>query len=204
MITTSHMLMAAFATTRPRMRGFVILLGWLGGFFPDLPMFAMVGVSRLSESPVNLWRQPDGLYWNDPWRTLTDLSHSVPIWAVLVLLGWAGWRWAGPRLALAGLALLVFSAGALIHSVADLLVHTYDAHAHFLPLSDWVFHSPVSYYQRDHFGREFSLFELGFALVAAWFLFCWFRSWTIRIATVLMVVPVVLHTGAILLRGVPA
>ena len=204
MITTSHMLMGAFATTRPRMRGFVVFLGWLGGFFPDLPMFVMVGVARMAESPVNLWRQPDGLYWNDPWRTLTDLSHSVPIWAVLLVLGWAGWRWAGPRLALAGLALLVFSASALIHSLADLVVHTHDAHAHFLPLSDWVFHSPVSYYQRDHFGREFSLFELGFALVAAWFLFRWFRSWTVRIATVLMVVPVVLHTGAILLRGLPA
>ena len=203
MITTSHMLMAAFATTRPRMRAWMVFTGWFGGLFPDLPMFAMVGASRMMDAPVNLWRQPDGLYWNDPWRTLTDLTHSIPIWVVLALIGWFGWRRGGPRLALAGQALLIFAAAALLHSVADLLVHTNDAHAHFLPLSDWGFHSPVSYYQRDHFGREFSMLELGFALVATWFLFRWFRSWTVRSVTVLTLVPVVLHTGAIILRGLP-
>ena len=203
MITTSHMLMAAFATTRPRMRAWMIFVGWFGGLFPDLPMFAMVGASRMMDGKVNLWRQPDGLYWTDPWRTLTDLCHSIPIWTVLALAGLLGWRRGGPRLALAGQALLVFAAGAFIHSLADLLVHTQDAHAHFLPLSDWRFHSPVSYYQRDHFGREFSVLELGLALVATWFLFRWFRSWTVRIVTVLTLVPVILHTGAILMRGFP-
>ncbi|MBU1173903.1 MAG: hypothetical protein KKH72_00760 [Alphaproteobacteria bacterium] len=203
MVTTTHMLMAAFVTTRPRMRAWMVFLGWFGGFFPDLPMFVMVGMARLLESPVNLWRQPDGLYWLDPWRTLTGLSHSIPIWAALALVGWAGWQLGKGRVTVAGLAMLVFSAGALIHSVADLLVHTHDAHSHFLPLSDFVFHSPVSYYQRDHFGREFSVFELGFCLVAGWFMFRWFRSWTLRALTVLMVMPVALHTGAILMRGVP-
>ena len=203
MVTTTHMLMAAFATTRPKMRPWIVFLGWLGGLFPDVPMFVMVGMARMAESPVNLWRQPDGLYWVDPWRTLTGLTHSIPIWTILVLAGWFGWRRGGGWLATAGLAVLVFSAGALLHSVADLLVHTHDAHQHFLPFSNWVFHSPVSYYQRDHFGREFSVFELVFALTAAVFLFRWFRSWTVRIVTVLTLVPVVLHTGVVLLRGIP-
>lgn len=197
MVTTTHMLVAAFATTRPRMRGWMIFLGWFGGLFPDLPMFLMVGASRMMDSNVALWRQPDGLYWIDPWKTMTDLSHSLPIWTVLALTGWLMWRRGGAKLAVGGQALLVFSAGAFLHAVGDFFVHTNDAHAQLLPFTDWRFHSPVSYYQSQHFGREFAFFELAFCLFAAFWLIRTFRSWTVRGLTVLMVVPVLLHTGLV-------
>lgn len=203
MVTTTHMLIAAFAATRPRMPGWMVFLGWFGGFFPDLPMFLMVGMSRMMEGPVNLWRQPDGLYWIDPWRTMTGLTHSLPVWTALVLAGWFMMRRGAGRMVLAGQALLVFSAGALLHAVADFFVHTHDAHAQLLPFSDWRFHSPVSYYQASHFGREFSVVELAFCLVAGWALFRAFKSWTVRTMVVLMVVPVVLHTGAVAFRAFP-
>lgn len=204
MVTTTHMLMAAFATTRPKMRGWMIALGWFGGLFPDLGMFVMVGYARMAMPSANLWREPDGLYWTDPWRTLVDVSHSIPVWAVLAIVGLVVWRRVGTGwIANAGLAVLIFGTGALLHSVADLLVHNHDAHRHFLPLFDWVFHSPVSYYERDHFGREFSVFELGFCLVAAVLMFRWFRSWTVRGLTVITVLPALLHTGMILSRGFP-
>ena len=197
MVTSTHMLMAAFATTRPRMRAWMIALGWFGGLFPDLPMFAMVGASRLMEPPVNLWRHPDGLYWTDPWKAATDLGHSLPLWAALVLAGFLLWRRANGRLVLTGQVLVVFSAGALLHAIVDFFVHTDDAHAQFAPFSDWRFHSPVSYYQSDHFGREVSMLELGFCLFAAVFLIRQFRSWTVRGLCVLMLVPVLFHTGLI-------
>ena len=203
MVTTTHMLMAAFATTRPRMKGWMVFLGWFGGFFPDFPMFLMVGMSRMMVGPVNLWRQPDGLYWTDPWRTMTGLSHSLPIWTALALCGWLVMRRATGRLALAGQAVLVFSAGALLHAVCDFFVHTDDAHAQLLPFSDWRFHSPVSYYQAAHFGREFSVLELGFCLIAGWIVFRAFSSWTVRTLVIVMVVPVLLHTGLIAFRAFP-
>ncbi len=203
MVTTTHMLMAAFATTRPRMPGWMVSLGWFGGFFSDFPMFLMVGMSRMMDGPVNLWRQPDGLYWTDPWRTMTGLTHSLPIWTALTLVGWFAMRRGAGGMVTAGQALLVFSAGALLHAISDFFVHTHDAHAQLLPISDWRFHSPVSYYQASHFGREFSVVELVFCLVAGWILIRAFKSWTVRAMVVLMVVPVLLHTGMIALRAFP-
>jgi hypothetical protein len=196
------MLVAAFATTRPHMRNWMIFLGWFGGLFPDLPMFLMVGASKMQGS-VNLWRQPDGLYWSGPWQMVIDYAHSLPVWTVLALAGWLMWRRGTDGMAGAGQGLLIFSAGAWLHSISDFLVHTTDAHAHFLPFTNWRFISPVSYYQPQHFGREFSFFELVFCVFAAFWIFRTFRSWTVRSLAVLMVLPVILHTGFVAFRGFP-
>lgn len=193
MMTTSHMLMAAGATTRPGMRGWLITLGWLGGFVPDSSMFAMVAAARMNLTPTsNLWRRPDGLYWVDPWATLSDLLHSIPIWGAVLLLGLLLWRLAGGKWATAGLACIVFGAGALLHSIADLLTHTNDAHAHFLPFSDWRFSSPVSYYQRAHYGEIFRIFEMTLDAALAIYLVVRFKQWSVRILAVLLAVPALL------------
>lgn len=190
MITTSHMLMAAVATTRKDMRAWLITLGWLGGGFPDTSMFIMVAASRMGlTSSTNLWRQPDGLYWVDPWMTLADLLHSIPIWGAVALLGYLLWSRAGENWKTVGLALVVFSVGAIIHSIADMLTHTNDAHAHFLPLSDWRFNSPVSYWQRSHYGEIFGIFEMLLNISIAAYLVWQFKQWPVRILAVLMAAP---------------
>lgn len=190
MITTSHILMAAVATTRAGMLPWLITLGWLGGAFPDVPMFMMVAASRMGlTSTTNLWRQPDGLYWNDPWLTLTDLSHSIPIWGALALLGYVLWRRSNGVWVNVGLAFVVFSSGALIHSFADMLTHVNDGHAHFSPFSDWRFVSPVSYWQRAHYGKEFGIFEMFLNVGFAAYLIWQFKRWPVRILAVLMAVP---------------
>lgn len=137
----------------------------------------------------NLWRRPDGLYWNDPWLTLTDVLHSIPIWGVLALLGYLLWRRASGTWVTFGLAVLVFSAGALIHSIADMFTHATDAHAHFLPLSDWRYNSPVSYWQRSHYGREFGIFEMLLNTSIAGYLIWQFKQLPVRILAVLMALP---------------
>lgn len=190
MITTSHILMAAVATTRVGMRPWLITLGWLGGGFPDVSMFIMVAASRMGlTSSSNLWRQPDGLYWNEPWSTAADLLHSIPIWGALALLGFVLWRRTSGAWANIGLAFLVFSVGACIHSFADMLTHTNDAHAHLLPLSDWRFISPVSYWQRSHYGEQFGIFEMFLNAGFAGYLIWQFKRWSIGILAVLMAAP---------------
>lgn len=201
MITTTHMLISAMATTRPRMRGWMITLGWLGGLVPDLSMFAMVGMSRfMMEEGVSLWRQPDGLYWNAPWRPMSDLLHSMPIWGLLALIGWLVWRRSSGRWAIAGQALLVVSAGAFLHALGDFFTHTDDAHAHFVPLTDWRFSSPVSYYRSSHFGREFSMVELVFVAFAVWWMFTRFKQWSVRIITILVTLPFLMRLGVMFYR----
>lgn len=190
MITTSHILMGAVVTTRANMRPWLIALGWLGGGFPDTSMFIMVAASRMGlAGSSNLWRKPDGLYWNEPWSTLTDMLHSIPIWGAIALLGYLLWRRTSGLWVNVGLALLVFSTGAFLHSIADMLTHTNDAHAHFLPLSDWHFNSPVSYWQRDHYGREFGIFEIFLNVGIVGYLIWQFKQWPVRIIAVLMALP---------------
>lgn len=190
MLTTSHMLIGAAATTRPGMRGWLITLGWLGGFFPDAPMFAMVGMSRMpSDNAVNLWREPDGLYWNDPWRTLIDAGHSIPIWSLVLVIGAVLWFRADGRWKIAGLAAMVFSGAALLHALCDFPVHAHDAHASFWPLSGWRFISPFSYYERGHYGDQVRLIEMAIGLAAAGYLAFAFKRWTIRILAGFLVLP---------------
>lgn len=189
MLTTTHMLIGAAATTRPHFRPWQIMLGWLGAFAPDASVFLMVGVARVSATDGrSMWRQPDGLYWQEPWQTFSAISNSIPMWAVLSLIGFIVMR-RSTRFRELGLGLLIFSAAALLHVLCDFPVHTDDAHVHFWPLTDWRFHSPVSYYQRSNYGNIVRPLEavLGLGLMA--FLIWRFRSWTIRILAVLMAVP---------------
>jgi len=45
---------------------------------------------------------------------------------------------------------LVFSSSALLHLVTDFALHHDDARAHFWPLSQWKFESPLSYWDSSH------------------------------------------------------
>lgn len=47
-----------------------------------------------------------------------------------------------------------------LHATLDFLLHHDDAHRHFMPLSDWRFESPVSYWDPDHFGQVMSFVEI--------------------------------------------
>src|SRR5439155_24072487 len=60
-------------------------------------------------------------------------------------------------------ALLPLVWGWIGHNVVDFFTHHAEAHAHFYPLSDWRFQSPVSYYERDHHARVYMTAEVLFA-----------------------------------------
>ena len=184
MLTTTHVLLGAAIATRPRFKPWQITLGWLGGFAPDASVFLMVGASRMSmANGGNMWRQPDGLYWQEPWQTLSAISNSIPLWLFTLLAGYALMRLV-PALKPAGVALLIFGAAALVHVLTDFPVHTDDAHVHFWPFSDWRFHSPVSYYQSSHFGTQFRTFEMLLNGALVIYFVVRFRQWPVRILAV--------------------
>lgn len=189
MLTTSHMLIGAVATTRAHFRPLHIALGWLGGFAPDASVFLMVAVARLTpDMTPNLWRRPDGLYWQEPWQTLSAISNSMPVWALVAVLG-LFLLWRVERLKVLGLGMLVFGGAAFIHVAADFLTHADDAHMHFWPVTDWRFNSPVSYYQRDHHGGIFRPFEMVLNVVLALYLILRFKQWPVRIMAVVFAAP---------------
>lgn len=188
MLTSTHMLIGAGLLSRRRHTSKAIFAAWFGGFFPDMSVFIMVGISRILPPANGLWRAPDGLYWQQPWQTFSAISNSIPLYTALIALGilWSRHTKDSPDW---GRMLALFAGAALLHVILDFPVHTNDAHVHFWPFSDWRFHSPVSYWQHDNYGEVVGVIEtvIGVAL-AAW-LIVRFPSWRVRLAAIACVVP---------------
>ena len=156
---------------------------------PDFPIFLMVTYSWLVNGPgYNLWMKPDGLYWQEPWQTFGSIANSFPLWALVVVIALALFRRPG-RLGVAGLGLLIFSAGYFLHISADFITHADDAYPQFWPFTDWRFFSPISYWQPEYYGRIVGLVEAALGLSLMIYLVMKFRQWVIRVASVLMVLP---------------
>lgn len=183
MNTQTHVLMGAVLFGRKVPRA-----AWaaaLGGFVPDLPMLSIVAYLRMSG---HTFEEIFGtLYWSPWWQIANAIGHNFILWVAVILVslllvdksegGAAAWA----RLA------MPFAAAALVHSGADFLLHREDAHMHFWPLSQWRFVSPVSYWDRNHYGGPFSLFESALGIIMALYLFIRWRRWPLRVALVLCI-----------------
>jgi hypothetical protein len=183
MNTQSHVLMGAFFFGRKVPR-----TAWAaaaGGLLPDLPMFVIVGILRATGySFDDIFGR---LYWSNWWQICNAIGHNIILWTALLAIALYTKR--HKKLLSMGKAnmLLAFSASALLHSCVDFFVHREDAHMHFWPLSNWKFVSPVSYYDRAHFGGPFSLFEAVIGIFMAVSLFRTFKSKLVRAALALCI-----------------
>ena len=112
-----------------------------GGFAPDLSLYAMTGVATLvlGIPAERVFRE---LYYSPTWQQVFAVDNSFVLWG----LGCALALWARSRV------LTVFCAAALLHIALDFPFHNHDARPHFWPLTDWVFISPLSYWDPRHFG----------------------------------------------------
>jgi hypothetical protein len=136
-----------------------------GGLAPDLPMFVLVGYARWigGKSGSEIFGT---LYFSGRWQALLAPWHSLPLWtAALAVCFWQGWTVAA-----------VFAASGLLHISLDFFLHVDDAHRQFWPLSSWRFHSPVSYWDRRHYGQLFQPFEIALAAVFAGYLLTQYHS----------------------------
>jgi hypothetical protein len=99
------------------------------------------------------------------------IDHSIVLWG----LGFALALWFRAEV------LVAFTGAALLHASIDFLVHHDDARAQFWPLSTWVFHSPVSYWDRAHYGGFFGPFEIAVCLLLSVILWRRYRSVGMRL-----------------------
>jgi hypothetical protein len=84
----------------------------------------------------------DNYYFSPAWQQVFAIDNSFVVWgAALGLALWWKRNWA-----------IAFTGSAHLHLVFDFPLHHDDARRHFWPISDWVFVSPVSYWDRAHFG----------------------------------------------------
>lgn len=138
MNTPAHLLIGAAVFARPP-RGRVLMAAVLGSILPDLSLYLLAGVSLfLLGIPEHVVFGQ--LYYSTPWQTVFAIDNSFLLWgAVLCLSLWRGWH------------LIRVGAGAgLLHLALDFVLHAGDGRPQFWPLSNWVFHSPVSYWDSSH------------------------------------------------------
>ncbi len=141
------------------------IAGAVGAAFPDIPAFIAtayyIGPAYLRDgwSSMDTEEVLDAIYFTGPFGATGSAFHSiVPVAALLVL-----YRVLRLGSRDARRILLWFLLGWLGHTIVDFLTHVDDARPLFWPISDWLWSSPVSYYNSDYYGREFSLISNGAA-----------------------------------------
>ncbi len=154
--------------------------GVFGGLLPDVAMIAIVGGLKIYGVADRVIFAE--LYWQPWWQITNGIAHSFLLWGGLLILALrlrpkeqSFWQ-AQDRWTLCS----IFASSALLHSAVDFLCHREDAHMSFWPLTNWKFISPVSYYDSNHFGREFGMFEAGLGLAMGVILFRQFKHWAVR------------------------
>lgn len=111
----------------------------LGAIAPDASLYLMVGISLfiLSIPPETVF---DELYFSNAWQTVFAIDNSAFLWCGLFAL--ALWRkWA---------VISAFAGAGVLHLALDFPLHAGDGRPHFWPLSDWVFVSPISYWDSQY------------------------------------------------------
>ncbi len=167
--TPSHLIMTA--ALRKRIRSQPIPRGafLLGSVMPDIPFWLLsIGGGIFYRYWLGWSREAaarhmfDTLYFFDPgWIALYNILHAPLLLGAALFALWrfrqrldSPWRW-----------LYWFLSACLFHSVVDIFTHVNDGPLLFFPL-EWTirFHSPVSYWDPAHFGRQFAMFELALDL----------------------------------------
>lgn len=186
MITPTHMMIGAVLFAR-RGDSRKLYAALAGGLVPDLPILAMtLYATRIAGVPE---REVFGtLYFSDTWQSVFAVDHGILIWSAALAL--ALWLRRG-----AGIA---FCGAGLAHALVDFFTHASDARPQLEPLTGWVFHSPVSYWEPARHAVLVGMAEAVGIVAFAILLFSRLTRWPDRAAvlTVAMIVLVpMLITG---------
>lgn len=155
MNTPAHMIFGAALFGRAAQRG-TTLTAVAGGLVPDLSLYLLAGGSifLMGIPAETVFGQ---MYFSPAWQAIFAVDHSIPLWTGLLVVA----------LLLRSARTTAFGASGLLHVVIDFCVHHDDARRQLWPLSDYVFTSPVSYWDPAHYGLIFAPVEAGLCLVMA-------------------------------------
>lgn len=124
----------------------------LGSILPDTSIVFMYITYKFfyGLSDQKIWSE---IYFTDHFfQSLKNTLHSFPVLITLLLLAWIFQK----------RPMKVFALSAFLHALLDFPLHVDDGHMHFYPLSNWIYQSPVSYWDPKHYGLYFFTLELLF------------------------------------------
>ena len=168
MNTPAHLIFGAAAFARPGAPA-VTAAAVAGALAPDLSLYLLTSwalyVQGLSPHVVF-----DQLYFSAAWQRVFAVDNSIFVWGALAGAGvWSGRAW-----------LTAFGGAGLLHVLMDLPLHHDDGRPHFWPLTDWVFKSPVSYWDTSRHAGIVGPLEGLAALLLCVILWRRFRGWPAR------------------------
>jgi membrane-bound metal-dependent hydrolase YbcI (DUF457 family) len=175
MNTPTHLLfgLAAFGRRAERR---IVGAAAIGALLPDLSLYLLAGTSifLLGIPPQRVF---DELYFSSAWQTIFAIDNSFVLWAAF--LGFALWRGWAPAVAMA--------AAGLLHLALDFPLHHDDARRHFFPMTDWVWESPLSYWDSAHHAGIVAPLGAAGAVAAGVMLWRYHASWRMRGLTLALV-----------------
>ncbi len=138
---------------------------FIGAVLPDASIFIMWGIAKVQSVPESvIWQE---WYYSQFWQQLGAMTNSLPLFLAGATLAWlTGGRWRQPlnNNAYWPTMLLTAASAAILHALSDLPLHHDDGHPHFWPFSDWIYSSPVSYWDPAHHGQIWSFIEILLAI----------------------------------------
>lgn len=145
-----------------------------GSLLPDLSLYLLAGVS-LFVLQIPAERVFGELYFSPGWQTVFAIDNSFILWGLGLIL--ALWFRSVPA--------IVFACAGLLHLATDFPLHNDDARQHFWPISDWMFESPLSYWDSDHHASVVAPVTLLAVLISAGVIWRRWTGWGVRILLLL-------------------
>lgn len=141
MNTPAHLIFGATLFAKPDQK-YTAIAAMAGSLMPDLSLYLMAGWSLfILNNPADYVFGTQ--YFSDTWQSVFAVDNSFVVWGILLALAiWLTKPWA-----------IAFTGSGLLHIAFDFPLHHDDGRAHFWPFSDWIFQSPISYWDNNHFGH---------------------------------------------------
>ena len=148
---------------------------FIGSLLPDLSLYLLAGVS-LFVLGLPSERVFGELYFSPAWQTVFAIDNSFVVWGTFFIAALSFQN--PPAIALTGAGLL--------HLAPDFPVHNDDARQHFWPVTDWVFNSPLSYWDSNHHASIVSAVALVVVLISTVILWNRWPSWRVSLGVLLL------------------
>ena len=169
MNTPAHLIFGLTAFGKPHQKA-VTTAALAGAIIPDLSLYLMAGTHLfvIGTDPGVVFGT---LYFSDAWQSIFRIDNSMILWGLALVIG----------LMMRSPVTIALCGAAMLHLLMDFGLHHDDGRAHFWPITDWIFQSPVSYWDPAHYGSIVAPLEVIAALtccVVLWrrFLGRWMRG----------------------------
>jgi len=143
-----------------------------GALLPDVSLFIMFGYAQFLGLPHSIiWGE---MYYSPFWQSLGAISNSIPVYLLAAMLAWWGLGKTDKAEAkttvtshITAFLLLIYttSIASLAHALTDLPLHHDDGHPHFWPITNWIYSSPVSYWDDRHYANYWAPIEILMGLI---------------------------------------